>query len=820
MADGSVVIPVEIDISDADKDLAKLKENIKSLEREQSEANKKIVNSEKAVESATKRLTSAQEKLIQLQEKRNSLLDAQSPIATRMEETKIAISEKNAEAENYFKEWVSGVVGADRRQAEAQKKAQELQNEYEKLAQKVEKIDVALNKANTALSEQESIVDDLKAKQSNANALLESAKENASNLARQLDDAKEKAGRLEKELADVAQTTGWLEPALGAADKQMDEFVKRVKSLAKRVFVFTLITSALRGVRTWFGNVVKTNDQAVSAIAKLKGALLTLAQPLVNILVPAFVTLVNVLARVVSTLAQLFAMLTGSTIDASKEAAEALNEQTSALEGTGAAADKASQSLAGFDEINKLSSDTSGASASEIITPDFSFEADATESQLQNILGLVTAVGSAFLAWKIRNALGIGLGKTLLLAVGIYAAVEFVKNIFDAWTNGVNTENVTNMLLAAVVLATALGLALGPVAAGIALVVTGLAMLVTGFQDAYKNGWNLNNLLLVIAGILAAGVGIAILVGSWIPAAIAGIVALLTAITVAFGEGENLVNGAKQILDGFIDFFVGIFTGDFDRAVRGIGDIFGGLQKVFDAVLNALRNMITSFFTWLDQKTGGKMTGIINLVRDLMLNGVQYISEIFTNGVSFWKSVLENLIVFLSGVFAGDWDRALSGLVEIGRSIFNTLITFVESFVNFFVRGLNTVIKAINSLSFNVPDWVPGIGGETLGDFGIRTISELKLPRLAQGAVIPPNREFMAVLGDQTSGNNLEAPESLIRKIVREEAGGMNTDLLEEILEAIKAGRAIYLDGRQIAKNSVRHINSMTQESGAPVLLV
>ena len=56
--------------------------------------------------------------------------------------------------------------------------------------------------------------------------------------------------------------------------------------------------------------------------------------------------------------------------------------------------------------------------------------------------------------------------------------------------------------------------------------------------------------------------------------------------------------------------------------------------------------------------------------------------------------------------------------------------------------------------------------------FSIPNLSHVTIPKLASGAVIPPNGEFLAMLGDQKSGRNLEAPESLIRQIVREESGG------------------------------------------------
>ncbi|MFV0414002.1 MAG: hypothetical protein ACK5L3_12190 [Oscillospiraceae bacterium] len=104
--------------------------------------------------------------------------------------------------------------------------------------------------------------------------------------------------------------------------------------------------------------------------------------------------------------------------------------------------------------------------------------------------------------------------------------------------------------------------------------------------------------------------------------------------------------------------------------------------------------------------------------------------------------------------------------------------------------GLNAVIRAINTLSFKVPDWVPGIGG---GQFGFN-FSELvapQIPKLARGAVIPPNREFAAILGDQTSGRNLELPEALLRQIMREEGGGREitirfTGSLAELVRILK----------------------------------
>lgn len=67
------------------------------------------------------------------------------------------------------------------------------------------------------------------------------------------------------------------------------------------------------------------------------------------------------------------------------------------------------------------------------------------------------------------------------------------------------------------------------------------------------------------------------------------------------------------------------------------------------------------------------------------------------------------------------------------------------------------------------------------------SVASYNVPYLASGAVIPPNAPFAAVLGDQRHGNNLEAPEDLIRKIVREESGVGGTERLELLLESLIA---------------------------------
>lgn len=212
-------------------------------------------------------------------------------------------------------------------------------------------------------------------------------------------------------------------------------------------------------------------------------------------------------------------------------------------------------------------------------------------------------------------------------------------------------------------------------------------------------------------------------------------------------------------LHGRLEILAGILTGDFSRAVSGAEEIV----KSFGDRFNYAKDLASLFCGYIKQA----FSALANLLKVKILDPVTKSFKLFVNG----------------------------------------LIGFVEGFVNFFIRGINTVINAANSLRFDVPDWVPLIGGETWG-FDIQTLKELKLPRLATGAVIPPNREFLAVLGDQPSGTNIEAPLSTIEQALenvlrRRGDSGEQTAIME--CDKIQFGKLIYRLGKsETARHGVR----------------
>lgn len=517
---------------------------------------------------------------------------------------------------------------------------------------------------------------------------------------RALAAARDRAGELQKQIAEQEKAPEIIKATSDAVEK----FSMRVKKLAKRVLVFTVIASALRKLKTWFTNVLKTNDQAQKAFAQLKAALLTLAQPIVNVLIPAFVAFVQILARVVAGLARLVSALFGTSAKASADAAKALNDETKAIKGAGSAAKKAGKSLAAFDEINQLSDSSSGGGVS--LDPDFSIF-DEADKRFDKIAKAVALIGAGLLAWKISDKLPGTLGTVMQKIAGIAIAcgglILIWDAVSDAFENGINWGNLGELLLGATALVGGLALAFGKVGAGIGVVIAGGALLITAFNDIATNGTNLKNTLALLAGLVLTGLGFFILTGSVIPLVIAGILAVIAAVLALTGNLEEFaVNLKENILGGIIDFITGVFT--------------------------------------------------------------------------------------------GDWEKAWDGVKKIFKGIWNSIVIVVESAINIMIKGINWLISKLNTIHFDIPDWVPIIGGKSFG-IHINPVAEVKLPRLATGAVIPPNREFLAVLGDQKSGTNIETPlATMIQAFKQALAEGGYSGANEAVLVCDKdvLGKVIY----------------------------
>lgn len=192
-------------------------------------------------------------------------------------------------------------------------------------------------------------------------------------------------------------------------------------------------------------------------------------------------------------------------------------------------------------------------------------------------------------------------------------------------------------------------------------------------------------------------------------------------------------------------------------------NIQGFIAKLIQGALDIYNGFILPMWNWFVDTFGGH---IVNAFNDTISKIGDFLGVV-VDVASYIIDALKGVIDFVAGVFTGDWERAFEGVKNIFKGIVNGMILIVESFCNYFVRAINKVISAANSLSFDLPDWIPGIGGKTFG-LNIPSIKEISLPRLATGAVVPPNREFMAMLGDNKTETEVVSPLSTMKQAMIE----------------------------------------------------
>lgn len=217
----------------------------------------------------------------------------------------------------------------------------------------------------------------------------------------------------------------------------------------------------------------------------------------------------------------------------------------------------------------------------------------------------------------------------------------------------------------------------------------------------------------------------------------------------------------------------------------GLGLIIGGI-----AVLMTTQAVVN----WEDTKNhvGQTITEILGVIGGaLVVLGIL----LCCTGVAIPMGI--GMIVAGAGVLAFtamniDWNFITNKIGEIWNSVktwFSNNVAKVfttEWWQNLFMCIPNAIVAVINKATEAFNSWIQGISdalgslvGATGGSYsGGGTVSNVRPPGLARGAVIPPNREFMAILGDQSSGNNIETPESLMRQVVREEAGGLIAEMM------------------------------------------
>lgn len=301
----------------------------------------------------------------------------------------------------------------------------------------------------------------------------------------------------------------------------------------------------------------------------------------------------------------------------------------------------------------------------------------------------------------------------------------------------------------------------------------------------------------------------------------------------------------EKIAEGFatIDY-----AGIADSLFYGLGAALASLGEFLYGLFHDSIESMKSYFTEYAKQAGGDwgagiLNGIIDAVKDIrnwikehvfqpFLNGFKaafgihspstvmaemggYLIEGLKKGITDMlpglnevieslKQAVNGLITFINGTFSGDWGKAWEGIKDIFKGVFNGIVSIAENAVNYIVRALNRV-------SFDVPDWIPEIGGKT---FGFQ-LQEVRLPRLASGTVVPPRAgEFAAILGDNKKETEVVSPLSTMKQALKEalqEAGGLGGgDIVGYI----------YLDGKEMGASTVKFVRQEKKRTGKNPVLV
>ena len=206
---------------------------------------------------------------------------------------------------------------------------------------------------------------------------------------------------------------------------------------------------------------------------------------------------------------------------------------------------------------------------------------------------------------------------------------------------------------------------------------------------------------------------------------------------------------------------------------------------------------------------------VVDWIETLRLGLKRKWDLIYDKAVDIWETIKTNTIDKVKNM----WTRitkyaesikdkfvgAFEGIRDGIKKPINVVISFINGLIDGVVTGINAVSDTLNKLSFSIPEWVPKFGGATFGLNISRITNYPQIPELAKGAVIPPNAPFLAELGDQKKGTNIEAPLDTIKQAVQE-AGGSNRPIHIQM----------YLDGRVVYETFVNQAKKQQQMTGRP----
>ena len=621
-------------------------------------------------------------------------------------------------------------------------------------------------------------------------------------------------------------------------NKSANQFGKRLKYAILQGLLLRPLRNMLSKVSEGFMVALKQNEQFSASLANIKGTVYTGLAPAFNALVPIISNFINWIAKALTylfTFINVLFKLGGASKKAGKELGSAVES----------ADDSNSSNFASWDTVQQLSSPSSG--ANDATPPTYEQDFSEAEGDLARIkekiladdwygVGMeiskclneiLTTIDTWFVSTYIPKMHEIGenmgnlfnglfdgldpskLGKTV--ADALNGVVELFATFFE-------TADLSKMYekLATSINSFFQNFNFERLASGLSSFFSGLYNGIATFFQNIDTGLIYERLKAFVTNIDWGGIAKSI----------------FSALGSALGATVSFIwTFIKDIWGNIVEYFQGFIDGE-DTGSLG-GNIIKG---IFDGIVNVVKNI----GTWIKEHIfqpfidGFKKAFKIhspskvmeeqgNFIVDGLLSGIKAIPEkvkaVFEsmktkikekiNTVKTWMSEKADAI---KDKFVGAFTKiktkvtdVMTGLKNAIKKPINGIIGFINKLISGIVAGINNMIRALNKLHFTVPSWIPVIGGKNFG-FNLKTVSAPQIPYLAQGTVVNPSHEFLAMLGDNRQEQEIVSPLSTMKQA-----------LLEALHESGMSGNkevVLQLDGKTLARATVPYYNNYSRQLG------
>lgn len=289
----------------------------------------------------------------------------------------------------------------------------------------------------------------------------------------------------------------------------------------------------------------------------------------------------------------------------------------------------------------------------------------------------------------------------------------------------------------------------------------------TGVTGAFTAIKTAASLLPVVIGALASPFGIAVI-------AIGAVVAAGVAL---YQHWDDLKAAAGVLYDALYQYGQDLYT-NIQTLKQNVADSFAQIKQNLNDWGHGLQEDWTTFWANIGQKLSEAGTKLQTSFQTIC-SGAKTLFGNFCTGMktlfSGFVSSLNTGLAALKTAFSTVWN----GIVSVVQGAISRIISGVVAMVERITSAINGILSALGNMASRVSSGISSarsaISGHSLAAGGPPVaLASLPVPALAQGAVIPPNRKFLAMLGDQSTGTNVEAPLATIQQALANVLGSWN----------------------------------------------